>query len=82
MDKKKKLLEEEEPVTELTPGASRMQKVTFWIVTVVAIAGGLFHMYTGGLGSLSSMLQTVLHWLLMFISGVPAVSLEAGAQMV
>ena len=67
MDKKKKLLEEEEPVTELTPGASRMQKVTFWIVTVVAIAGGLFHMYTGGLGSLSSMLQTVLHWLLMFI---------------
>ena len=49
MDKKKKLLEEEEPVTELTPGASRMQKVTFWIVTVVAIAGGLFHMYTGGL---------------------------------
>ena len=67
MDKKKKLLEEEEPVVELKEGASRMQKAVFWIVTVVAIAGGLFHMYTGGLGSLSSMLQTVLHWLLMFI---------------
>ena len=67
MDKKKKLLEEEEPVVELKEGASRIQKAVFWIVTVVAIAGGLFHMYTGGLGSLSSMLQTVLHWLLMFI---------------
>ena len=67
MDKKKKLLEEEEPVVELKEGASRMQKAVFWIVTVVAIAGGLFHMYTGVLVSLSSMLQTVLPWLLMFI---------------
>ena len=33
---------------------------------IVSIIGGLFHLYTGGIGTFSSMVQTVFHWLIMF----------------
>lgn len=44
-----------------------LQKLALWIVAAAAIIGGIFHLYTGGIGSLSSMLQTVIHWTIMFI---------------
>lgn len=44
-----------------------LQKTAFWIITVVAIFGALFHFYTGGIGTLSSMEQTSIHWTIMFV---------------
>jgi len=32
----------------------------------IAFAGGVFHLYTGGIGTFSSMVQTVTHWLIVF----------------
>ena len=35
-------------------------------VGVIALLGGLFHLYTGGIGTFSSMTQTATHWLIIF----------------
>lgn len=35
-------------------------------ISVVAFIGGVFHLCTGGVGTVSSMTQTVMHWLVMF----------------
>ncbi|MFA7672087.1 MAG: TRAP transporter permease [Sphaerochaetaceae bacterium] len=32
----------------------------------IAFFGGVFHLYTGGIGTFSSMVQTVTHWLIIF----------------
>lgn len=42
------------------------QTIVERFVAVIALAGGLFHLYTGGIGTLSSMSQTVIHWLIIF----------------
>lgn len=44
-----------------------LQMGTMRIIGIVSVFGGLFHLYTGGIGSLSSMLQTVIHWTIMFV---------------
>lgn len=35
-------------------------------IAIVSIIGGCFHLYTGGIGTFSSMVQTAFHWLIMF----------------
>ena len=35
-------------------------------IAIVALVGGLFHLYTGGIGTISSMSQTVIHWTIIF----------------
>ncbi len=35
-------------------------------IGVIALLGGLFHLYTGGIGTFSSMTQTATHWLIIF----------------
>lgn len=37
------------------------------IVVAISFIAGLFHLYTGGIGSISSMAQTSIHWLFMSI---------------
>lgn len=35
-------------------------------IATIALLGGLFHLYTGGIGTMSSMAQTATHWLIIF----------------
>ena len=41
-------------------------KALTYFIAAVTLAGGLFHLYTGGIGTFSSMVQTGTHWLIVF----------------
>ena len=41
-------------------------KLLTYFIAAVTLAGGLFHLYTGGIGTFSSMVQTGTHWLIVF----------------
>lgn len=45
---------------------NRLSKIITLFISVVTFAGGLFHLYTGGIGTFSSMTQTGVHWLIIF----------------
>ena len=41
-------------------------KFLTYFIAAVTLSGGLFHLYTGGIGTFSSMTQTGVHWLIIF----------------
>ncbi len=43
----------------------KMENAAKWIAAGIAMFGALFHMYTGGVGAMSTMVQTVMHWTIM-----------------
>ena len=43
----------------------RAEQIVKWAAAGIATFGALFHMYTGGVGAMSTMVQTVTHWTVM-----------------
>ncbi len=44
---------------------NRVERAVSWSAAGIATFGALFHMYTGGVGAMSTMVQTVTHWTIM-----------------
>lgn len=42
------------------------QQILKTFIAIISFMGGVFHLYTGGVGTFSSMVQTVTHWLIVF----------------